>query len=725
MTAVRKRRRFSSLFHKLQIIASILLGCLVASEASYAESRRELTRLFSETRSGLENLRQAEITRIEQGLLQKSDGSQLIEQAMDLAEHYSRKNPILAKQYLSLAEGHLLFHTERDPALALRLKLLHLRHSTPSELISTKGIKKLLSTTHLNWQQSRYLSEILLERLSAKHQPREYIKIYESYEREVPDFLLQGHLLQSAVAAYDKLGHERKVRKTLEKLASRYPLSPESKWAFDQLLIKGQAEHNPYAFTLSFLRNIHLNTSIQPQAREKILEALHSPVRVHRRALARRLPKVDILKFLIRLREYSEGEQLAQKMVAEETHPEKQIEAQLWLAHLNGKNNHFLQAVRAYKDLYAKHPNSFDEFFLESYAENQMKSGMFMQAASTYQKLRRKRDHYRSRWYAFWNYKKAGNYEKAAALLSGRRSLFHPRRRDHDARLFWSQRLGISLGIKIDESLDDSTYSGPKGPFYRALTKARFYEARPQLDRIKARNIALQEDIDDQLLAMQSEVVWNQFPQQQLASAIHFPRYAASQNTVLSAPQKTTRPSPLKKRRTELVYENEVFLIAEKLEIDPLLIYSIIRAESGFNPVAMSSVGARGIMQIMPYTALKIADYLNDQDFQLEMLADPVQSILYGAVYLKMLMNLFDSNIILAIAAYNAGPHNVSQWLDSCQQCDIVDYIERIPFRETRLYVKKVVSFFANYKNQIDNEDSFYRLPEIPVVDPKDLRQAF
>lgn len=144
-------------------------------------------------------------------------------------------------------------------------------------------------------------------------------------------------------------------------------------------------------------------------------------------------------------------------------------------------------------------------------------------------------------------------------------------------------------------------------------------------------------------------------------------------------------------------YSNVVGPVAEVFNRSKYLILSIMRAESFYNNEARSPVGAVGLMQMMPYTAIKIANLVKDFDFQMSELTKPEVSIGYGAYYIDKLHRYYQENPILAVAAYNAGPQAVNQWIESCRGCSMDEFVESIPYKETRNYVKKVISYFFNY----------------------------
>jgi soluble lytic murein transglycosylase-like protein len=126
-----------------------------------------------------------------------------------------------------------------------------------------------------------------------------------------------------------------------------------------------------------------------------------------------------------------------------------------------------------------------------------------------------------------------------------------------------------------------------------------------------------------------------------------------------------------------IAYNDAIAEAAELYNLDPNLIRAIIRAESAFNPFAVSRAGAQGLMQLMP----AVAEELNVLDP-----FDPRQNIFGGARYLRWLLDRNDGNLDLAVASYNAGPGAVAR------------YNGIPPYRETRNYVKKINSFLKNSK---------------------------
>jgi len=133
-------------------------------------------------------------------------------------------------------------------------------------------------------------------------------------------------------------------------------------------------------------------------------------------------------------------------------------------------------------------------------------------------------------------------------------------------------------------------------------------------------------------------------------------------------------------------------------QIDPLLVAAVMRVESAFDPYAISSKGARGLMQIMPETAVWAAERIGLSDFKLEQLFDPEVNIAIGVWYLATLRQEFGGEMVIALAAYNGGRGNVARWLREEAWSGRFETVDDIPFPETRGYVRKVYSAYQWYR---------------------------
>jgi soluble lytic murein transglycosylase-like protein len=137
---------------------------------------------------------------------------------------------------------------------------------------------------------------------------------------------------------------------------------------------------------------------------------------------------------------------------------------------------------------------------------------------------------------------------------------------------------------------------------------------------------------------------------------------------------------------------------AERRSLDPYLVASIIRQESGFEPTTVSNAGAVGLMQIMPVEAARIGTDGGLGAITRDDLFDPTKNIAVGAAEYSQKLALMNGNHILAIASYNAGEAAVGTWLERTPLADPDVFVESIPYAETRLYVKTVTRNRSEYR---------------------------
>ncbi len=171
------------------------------------------------------------------------------------------------------------------------------------------------------------------------------------------------------------------------------------------------------------------------------------------------------------------------------------------------------------------------------------------------------------------------------------------------------------------------------------------------------------------------------------------------------SPDLTYSPHYGKKEEWRLLYPTpylEVVLkLAGEFNVPVQLIYSIMRAETYYRESLSSNVGALGLMQIMPQTFEKISKF---GGIKIKDPMDPYDSMKASVWYLSKLLKRFDNNLIAATAAYNAGPHNVSDWISRYGGREAYLFVEMIPYKETRDYVKKVMRFYMIYSYIYEDE---------------------
>jgi soluble lytic murein transglycosylase len=143
--------------------------------------------------------------------------------------------------------------------------------------------------------------------------------------------------------------------------------------------------------------------------------------------------------------------------------------------------------------------------------------------------------------------------------------------------------------------------------------------------------------------------------------------------------------------------------------VDPALVAAVIQQESTFDPSAVSAVGAHGLMQLMPPTGRALARAAGIKRLAVSQLHDPALGLKLGTVYLREMIDRFGGKIERAVAAYNAGPHRVAVWNQARPGMTAEEFVDSIPFSETRLYVMTVIAAQEQYRR-------IYSLAPSPAV---------
>jgi soluble lytic murein transglycosylase len=153
--------------------------------------------------------------------------------------------------------------------------------------------------------------------------------------------------------------------------------------------------------------------------------------------------------------------------------------------------------------------------------------------------------------------------------------------------------------------------------------------------------------------------------------------------------------------RFPVLYLDEIQNSADKHSLEPALLFGLMRQESMLDKNAVSSAGAKGLLQLMPETAKTIARTLREPWLSDANLFNPALNIHYGGYYFKDLLTRFGGHIAVAGAAYNAGPNRAKKWLPITSNVPADIWIETIPFKETRKYVSTVLSYAIIYQNRL------------------------
>lgn len=157
-------------------------------------------------------------------------------------------------------------------------------------------------------------------------------------------------------------------------------------------------------------------------------------------------------------------------------------------------------------------------------------------------------------------------------------------------------------------------------------------------------------------------------------------------------------PEKIMKKIYPKTYSEYVNEYSKEYDVDPLLVYAVIKAESNFKDDVVSNSNAKGLMQLMDSTADEVAsNIITDTTFNSNMLFDAKTNIQIGTKYLSVLLEKYN-NYYLAVAAYNAGIGTVDKWIqDGIIKSDGSD-IENIPYKETNNYVRKIIRAYGIYE---------------------------
>jgi soluble lytic murein transglycosylase len=157
--------------------------------------------------------------------------------------------------------------------------------------------------------------------------------------------------------------------------------------------------------------------------------------------------------------------------------------------------------------------------------------------------------------------------------------------------------------------------------------------------------------------------------------------------------------------------------------LDPAWIYALTRAESAFIEDVRSPTGALGLMQVMPTTGRLTAKRIGLRNYNTKKLQESHTNVRIGSAYLKQMYKSFNNNSVLATAAYNAGPTNVKRWLPKthCEEPDV--WIEKIPFTETRKYVRRIFFFASVYEWRMERDITTIQ-KRMSMIQPKKQIQA-
>lgn len=183
-------------------------------------------------------------------------------------------------------------------------------------------------------------------------------------------------------------------------------------------------------------------------------------------------------------------------------------------------------------------------------------------------------------------------------------------------------------------------------------------------------------------------------------------RYHAAQELILGSylldlargPDPARAPLSLWRSAWPTAYAEEVAAATAQRRVPPQLLWAVVREESGYRPRVVSISGARGLAQIMPATGRQLARELGQRQFHADELFEPARNLELAAHYLESLLARFDGRVAAAVASYNAGPGAVAGWLRENGALSDDEWVEAIPYAQTRGYVRRVLRSVQVYQ---------------------------
>jgi soluble lytic murein transglycosylase-like protein len=171
-----------------------------------------------------------------------------------------------------------------------------------------------------------------------------------------------------------------------------------------------------------------------------------------------------------------------------------------------------------------------------------------------------------------------------------------------------------------------------------------------------------------------------------------------------------------------IAFGRELWPQCQQWNLDPYLVLAIMRQESIYNPDALSHTGAIGLMQFIKGTGAKVSAMLKEPFFSPQTLFNPSTNLRYSAYYLRILNERFGGNFPVAVASYNGGPHHMSRvHKATLGDLKLDAFVEFIPRKEPRDYVKKVMGHYQRYVELYGPPGAKVVLPEKLTVDNKDI----
>jgi len=376
------------------------------------------------------------------------------------------------------------------------------------------------------------------------------------------------------------------------------------------------------------------------------------------------------------------------------------------------KIGRFKQASEAYLSIYERYPGSeFAPKGLYMAGKLEERSLRVSNAEKYYNTVITKYPTYEktsdAAWNLGWIYYNNGQYQKALDIFSG----YSYPEDSFDAQSFpyWKAKTLDKLGYKSDAyNIYESMAFSNKFTYHAFLARLKI-DHKAKVRNTKLNNYAvlnnpgykkavmfinmgIYEYAKNEILALEEKAVSDD----QLIIVGQLYNKAGNIYKSVNLLEKVDSPAALPYKYPQ-PFSEQVFKFSNKYGHDVLLVYSLIREESRYNKDAVSSSNARGLMQLISGTANDSAQELGIQQYNFNKLFEPEINVELGSFYLRKVLDMYNGEIPLGLASYNAGPYRVAEWVDTIGYLKFDEFIEKIPIKETRNYVKRILRSYGAY----------------------------
>ena len=577
----------------------------------------------------------------------------------------------------------------------------------------------LVKALQKGYPDSPLLKKSLLLEADTLFESREYGAAEPVYQKFIEQYPSGSEALQASyrlAGCRERKGDAVGAAALLRSLWLNSPASPQAAKAEDDLkrLAAAGVAIKPYSSQELFKRAA---TLFEQRRYEQAVTALAAiSTKDEKREFIERI-ELKTGQALLKAKQYQDAEQRLKELSLSDSRVEVRSEAAYLMARAIEKSGRDEEAFAAYTAVADAFPESaeadnalLDAAFIRKFQNRPKEAAeLFDSLLDTYPKTSLKQ---RITWESGWAHYLAGNVHSAAVQF---KKLFAAD--DYRERaLFWHGRAAAATGDRAESeaSLSLLRKEFPFGFYALSLQKSKAEEteeAVPVLsstppeqlplpegyERVKGLiALGLIEDASTELAAGKKKLSKGKGDAGLARLYLELGNYNGAMSLYTSSMLQSPPASILAWAFLyPKAYGEMVGTYSEKAGIDPSLAYAVMRAESAFVPTATSPVGARGLMQLMPKTAAMV---MNEKKIEPERLYDPELNIRLGTKHLRELIDKYGGNQTAVIASYNAVASKFNRWLKTYANLDGVEFIESIPFGETRDYVKKVLSVAALYK---------------------------